>query len=159
MLWWFQVNSEGAQPYINMYPFCPKLPSHLGCRITLSRVPHAIPITNKDYSFFFNNNLFDPNNEDFHVLGQYYPHLEERMEEWCLSLSIIKQCPVSLFVCLPHGTAWGIFPNQGSNLHPLQWKGGVLTTGVPGKSNNALFSNELDKTSFELFSVSRYPFL
>ena len=30
---------------------------------------------------FFSNNLFDPNNEDFHVLGQYYPHLEERIEE------------------------------------------------------------------------------
>ena len=103
---------------------------------------------------FFNNNLFDPNNEDFHVLGQYYPHLEERIEEWCPSLSTIKQCPISFF--LPHGTSWGIFPNWRSNLYPLQWKGGVLTTGLPGKSNNALFSDESDKTSFEVFSVSHY---
>ena len=26
------------------------------------------------------------------------------------------------------------FPNQESNLCPLHWKGGVLTTGPPGKS-------------------------
>ena len=26
------------------------------------------------------------------------------------------------------------FPYQGSNLHPLHWKGKVLTTGPPGKS-------------------------
>ena len=38
----FQVNCEGTQPYINMYPFSPKLPSHPGCHITLSRVPCAI---------------------------------------------------------------------------------------------------------------------
>ena len=38
MLWWFQVNSEGTQPHIYMYPFSPKLPSHLGYPITLSRV-------------------------------------------------------------------------------------------------------------------------
>ena len=31
MLWWFQVNSEGTQPYKYMYPFSPKLPSHPGC--------------------------------------------------------------------------------------------------------------------------------
>ena len=30
------------------------------------------------------------------------------------------------------------FPNQGSNLCPLQWKRGVLTTGPPGKSSAAL---------------------
>ena len=27
MLWWFQVNSKGTQPYIYVYPFCLKLPS------------------------------------------------------------------------------------------------------------------------------------
>ena len=26
------------------------------------------------------------------------------------------------------------FPDQGSNLRPLHWKCGVLTTGPPGKS-------------------------
>ena len=38
-LWQFQVNSKGTQPYIYMYSFSPKLPSHPGCHITLSRVP------------------------------------------------------------------------------------------------------------------------
>ena len=42
-----QVNSLtpshlGSQPYIYMYPFSPKLPSHLGCHIALSRVPCAV---------------------------------------------------------------------------------------------------------------------
>ena len=31
------MNSKGAQPYIHMYPFFPKLPSHPGCHITWSR--------------------------------------------------------------------------------------------------------------------------
>ena len=31
------MDSKGTQPYIYMYPFSPKLPSHLGCYITLSR--------------------------------------------------------------------------------------------------------------------------
>ena len=26
MLWWFQVNSEGTQPYIHMHPFPPDYP-------------------------------------------------------------------------------------------------------------------------------------
>ena len=43
MLPLFQVDKEGTQLYIiYMYPFFPKLPSHLGCHITLSRVPCAI---------------------------------------------------------------------------------------------------------------------
>ena len=37
-----QVNSEGTQPYIYMGPFSPRLPSHPGCHITLSRVPCAL---------------------------------------------------------------------------------------------------------------------
>ena len=39
---WFQVDREGTQPYIYMYPFSPKLPFHQGCHITLSRVPCGI---------------------------------------------------------------------------------------------------------------------
>ena len=35
-------NSEGTQPYIYMYPFSPKLPSHPSCHIALSSVPCAI---------------------------------------------------------------------------------------------------------------------
>ena len=34
--WSFQVDSQGTQPSIYMYPFCPKLPSHPSCHITLS---------------------------------------------------------------------------------------------------------------------------
>ena len=32
------VNSKGTHPYVFLYPFSPKLPSHPGCHITLSRV-------------------------------------------------------------------------------------------------------------------------
>ncbi|ELR55303.1 Mediator of RNA polymerase II transcription subunit 30 [Bos mutus] len=38
----FQVNSKGTQPYLHMYPFSSKLPSHSGCRIPLSRIPCAV---------------------------------------------------------------------------------------------------------------------
>ena len=31
ILYYFQVNSEGIQPYKYMWPFSPKLPSHSGC--------------------------------------------------------------------------------------------------------------------------------
>ena len=40
--WVVQVNSEGTQPHIHMYPSSPKLPSHPCCHTTLSRVPCAI---------------------------------------------------------------------------------------------------------------------
>ena len=39
---WTELNSEGIQPYIYVYPFSPKLTSHPGCHTTLSRVPCAI---------------------------------------------------------------------------------------------------------------------
>ena len=35
----FRWIAKGTQPYISMYPFSPKLPSHPDCHITLSRVP------------------------------------------------------------------------------------------------------------------------
>ena len=38
----FQMNREGTQPYIYMYPFPPKLPSQPGCHTILSRVPCAL---------------------------------------------------------------------------------------------------------------------
>ena len=41
-MWWFQVHSRATQPYIHMYPFSHKRPSHPACRIALSRVPCAI---------------------------------------------------------------------------------------------------------------------
>ena len=42
MLRQFQVNREGTQSCICMYPSSPKLPSHPGCCITLSRVSCAV---------------------------------------------------------------------------------------------------------------------
>ena len=42
MLWPFQVYGEGIQPHIHMRSFSPKLPSHPGCHIALSRIPCAI---------------------------------------------------------------------------------------------------------------------
>ena len=42
MLWSFQVDNKGTQPYIYMCPFFSKLPSHPVCYLTLSRVPCAI---------------------------------------------------------------------------------------------------------------------
>ena len=51
MLWQFQVNSEGTEPYIGMYPFSLILPSHLGCHITLNRVPCAIQQVFVGYPF------------------------------------------------------------------------------------------------------------
>ena len=43
MLWEFQVESKGTQPYLSTYPFFPKLPSHPGWHRTLSRVPCLAP--------------------------------------------------------------------------------------------------------------------
>ena len=36
------MNSRGVQPSISMYPFSPKLPSHPGCHVALSRVPCTV---------------------------------------------------------------------------------------------------------------------
>ena len=41
------------------------------------------------------------------------------------------------FLALQHVGSY--FPNQGSKLHSLQWKQGVLTTGPPGKSKFFFF--------------------
>ena len=55
--------------------------------------------------------------------------------------------PVSFLVlAVPCGLGDLIFPTKGSNVGPLQWKHGVLTTGPPGK---ALFACTLNS----LFSV------
>ena len=51
MLWQFQVNREGTQPHIYVYPFSPKLPSQPGCHITLSRVPCATRQVRVGYPF------------------------------------------------------------------------------------------------------------
>ena len=36
---WFQMNSEGTQPYAYTYLFSPKLPSHPGCHVTWAEFP------------------------------------------------------------------------------------------------------------------------
>ena len=36
MLWQFQMHSKGTQPYINMFPFSPKLPSNPGRHLALN---------------------------------------------------------------------------------------------------------------------------
>ena len=41
----------GTQPFIYIYPFSPKPPSHPGCHITLSRVPCAILQVEKVYYY------------------------------------------------------------------------------------------------------------
>ena len=46
----FPVNNKGTQPYINIYPFSPKLSSHPDFQITLSRVPWQLPKTLKEKS-------------------------------------------------------------------------------------------------------------
>ena len=45
------MNSQGTQPYVDMYPLSPKLPSHPGCHITLSRVPCAVQYILVRYQF------------------------------------------------------------------------------------------------------------
>ena len=35
---------------------------------------------------------------------------------------------------------WDLFPDEGSNSGPMQWKQGVLTTGPPGNSHGVLFT-------------------
>ena len=51
-------------------------------------------------------------------------------------------CTVLLFLNLSLATFLGMwylrFPSQGLNLHALQWKRGVLTIGLPQKSQEAL---------------------
>ena len=42
------------------------------------------------------------------------------------------ECPKYFF--LPCHVASGIFPSQELNLCPLHWEHGILTTGLPGKS-------------------------
>ena len=45
------MNNEETHPYIYMYPFSPKYPSHSGCHITLSRVPCSIQQVLVGYPF------------------------------------------------------------------------------------------------------------
>ena len=44
ILWWFQANKEGTQPYMYMYLFSLSIPSHPGCHVTLGLVPSGSKI-------------------------------------------------------------------------------------------------------------------
>ena len=46
------------------------------------------------------------------------------------------------------------FPHQGLNMHPLLWKHGVLTTGLPGKSPFFFFKLVTNFSSYPLGSPS-----
>ena len=62
------MNSKGSQPYIYMYLFSSKLPSHSGCHMTLSRVHCAIhrtlvfihPVYNSLHLLTANSQSFPP---------------------------------------------------------------------------------------------------
>ena len=58
MLHQLQVDSKRTQPYTYTYPFSPKLPSHPGCHMTLSRVPYAVGSVQFSHSVV--SNSFDP---------------------------------------------------------------------------------------------------
>ena len=66
------------------------------------------------------------------------------IEKDLLLLRLLKMPPLIASIIFsffwPHPRHVGSqFPNQGSNLHPLRWKHGVLAPGPPGKSLFFLF--------------------
>ena len=55
---------------------------------------------------------------------------------------VIAACRIFVVACLISShSMWVLFPGQGSNVGPLHWEGGVLTTGPPGKSCTGLLSS------------------
>ena len=52
---------------------------------------------------------------------------------WTPTGLISKHPASNVFIYLFYFGAESQFPNKGSNLHPLQWKHGILTTRPPGK--------------------------
>jgi len=72
------VDCKGTQPYIHVYPYSPKLPSHPGCHIILSRILCAIKDRNgrdlteaedikkwQEYTEeLYKKDLHDPDNHD-----------------------------------------------------------------------------------------------
>ena len=71
-------------------------------------------------------------------MGPLNEHLDGRLKRLNRYAQDELSCSSDLFNFLifwPCRVACGILgPRQGSNLHPLQWKHRVLTTGPPGKS-------------------------
>ena len=132
MLGQFQVHSKGTQPYIYMYPFFPKLPSHPGYHITLSRVPCAIQQVLVGYPFYFlKKYLF------IYLFIQAVPGLSCSMRNLHCSMQDLQLWHVDSQ--LQH--ACGIqFPNRGLNPGPLHWERGVLPPGAPGKSRLSILN-------------------
>ena len=62
-----------------------------------------------------------------HVLPSYLISSAHHIPRVTHYLSVL----FTLFFFWPHPAACGIFPNEGSNLCPLQWKRGFLATGPP----------------------------
>ena len=61
---------------------------------------------------------------------------------WCFSFAF--------FGCATQHAAF-LFPNQGLNLWPLQWKCDILTTGPPGKSLCFVFKFHIWMRSYSIF--------
>lgn len=56
------------------------------------------------------------------------------------------RCPTDLFFFFFGHAVWQVgsqFPNQGSNLRPLQWKHRALTTGLYGNPSNRSLNKDL----------------
>ena len=98
--------------------------------------------------------LVDPNEPISHVESPFYSILFYSILFYSiLFYSILFYCTLFysiLFYCifwLCHTIrhVGSQFPDQGSNPCPLQWKGGVLTTGPPGKSRRRCLSLPVER--------------
>jgi len=83
--------------------------------------------------------------------------LNRHFSFYCAQLFRALPSPIRMFCCCCSNFSTtshvgSQFPNQESNLCPLQWKHRVLTTGHPGKSQN--ISSTSLKT-FGVFQISR----
>ena len=64
---------------------------------------------------------------------------QTRLSDWTEITADFLFLPFKNFLAEPHNM-WDLkFPNQGSNLCPLQWEHVVLTTGPPGNSSVGRF--------------------
>ena len=113
------MDCKGTQPYIHVYPYSPKLPSHPGCHIILSRILCAIKDRNgrdlteaedikkwQEYTEeLYKKDLHDPDNHDG-VITDLEPDILECEVKWALeSITVNKASggdgiPVELFQIL-----------------------------------------------------------
>ena len=84
MLWWFQVDCKGTQPYIYMYLLSPKHPSNPGCHITLSRVLCTTQEVLVGYPFLVYMSI--PNSL---TIPSTYPSLRATLSLFSKSVSLI----------------------------------------------------------------------